>query len=45
MRYEGEMKEWIVGVTGLAVVAASAPMAARAGAESKTKKVDEITCE
>src|SRR5271157_6360986 len=42
---EGEMKEWIVGVTGLAVVAVSATMAAPASAESKTKKVDEITCE
>jgi len=40
-----EMRGWIVGVTGLAVVAASATIAAPAGAESKTKKVDEITCE
>src|SRR5271165_4092094 len=39
------MKKWIFGVTGIAVVAASATMATVSGAETKTKKVDEITCE
>ncbi|HME68881.1 MAG TPA: HdeA/HdeB family chaperone [Myxococcota bacterium] len=39
------MKRWIIGVPAIVGVALTATIATPAGAETKTKKVDEITCE